>query len=317
MARMSTAILPSGTQVELVHGAHRAVIVEVGGGLRSYRLGDWDVLDGYGETEMCSGGRGQVLMPWPNRLRDGRYEHDGERLQLSISEPSTGTAIHGLVRWRNWIVAERGAAHVRMEHVLHAQAGYPFILALAIDYALSDDGLAVRMTATNRGAHPCPFGAGAHPYLSAGTPHVDACLLRVPAARRLSTDAQSVPIGSEAVAATAFDFREARSIGASELDTGYCELTRDADGRARTALSDPERGRTVTLWQDAAYPYAMVFTGDTLPEPRRRQGLAVEPMTCAPDAFNSGAGLITLAPGETFSGEWGIAPSPDAPATQR
>ena len=315
---MSTAILPSGDQVELAHGEHRVVVVEVGGGLRTYRLGDWEVLEGYGETEMCSGGRGQPLMPWPNRLRNGRYEYGGESFQLGLSEPSTGTAIHGLVRWVNWTVARRGPAHVRMEYVLHAQAGYPYILALAIDYTLDDRGLTVHTEATNRGAHPCPFGAGAHPYVAAGTATIDGCLLQIPATRRLSTDEQSVPIGSVAVVDTNYDFRAARPIGATHLDTGYYELARDDDGRARVTLSDPATGRTVTLWQDENYPYVMVFTGDALPEPeRRRQGLAVEPMTCAPDSFNSGDGLLTLAPGETFSGQWGIEPALSASGAQR
>ena len=315
---MSTAILPSGDQIELACGDQRAVIVEVGGGLRTYRVGDWDVLDGYGETDMCSGGRGQPLMPWPNRLRDGRYTYGGESFQLGLSEPSTATAIHGLVRWANWTVARRSAAHVRMEHVLHAQAGYPYVLALAIEYALDDHGLTVHTEATNRGAAPCPFGAGAHPYLAAGTATIDSCLLQVPAARRLRTDEHSLPIGSDAVADTDYDFRGARPIGATQLDTGYYELARDADARARVTLSDPATSRTVTLWQDENYPYVMVFTGDALPEPgRRRQGLAVEPMTCAPDAFNSGDGLLTLAPGQTFSGEWGIEPARAGPDAER
>jgi aldose 1-epimerase len=138
---MSETIPPSGAQIELAHGDHSAVIVEVGGALRCLRLGDWDVLDGYGIAEMAGGGRGQPLLPWPNRLRDGRYGFDGEDFQLSISEPPTGTAIHGLTRWANWTVADRGPAHVRVEHVLHAHSGYPFVLALGIEYALDDAGL--------------------------------------------------------------------------------------------------------------------------------------------------------------------------------
>lgn len=305
---MSETVAPSGAQVEIEHGTHRATIVEVGGGLRTYRVGDWDVLDGYELGEMAGGGRGQPLMPWPNRLRDGRYSFDGEHYALGLSEPATGTAIHGLVRWANWTVAAHSPGQVRMEHTLHAQTGYPFVLALALHYQLADDGLTVTITACNRGERACPFGAGAHPYLSAGTELIDACRLRVPAARRLLTDERSLPVGSEAVAGGAHDFQSERVIGTAQLDTGYGDLTRDADGRARTVLSDPDSGRTVTLWQDEHFPFTMVFTGDTLPAPRRRRGLAVEPMTCAPDAFNSGDGLLVLAPGETFSGRWGITP---------
>ena len=199
-----------------------------------------------------------------------------------------------------------------MEHVLHAQTGYPYILALAIDYTLDDRGLTVHTEATNRGARPAPFGAGAHPYLAAGTATIDSCRLQVPrrpaAVHRRAFGADRLRSG----AGTDYDFRAARPIGATQLDTGYYELARHDDGRARVTLSAPAGGRAVSLWQDEHYPYVMVFTGDALPEPgRRRQGLAVEPMTCAPNAFNSGDGLLTLAPGETFRGQWGI--EPDAP----
>ncbi len=301
---MTETILPSGAQIELVHGDQSAVIVEVGGAVRTYRRGDWDVLDGYDAGAMASGGRGQALLPWPNRLRDGRYTFDGQSFQLPLSEPPTVTAIHGLVRWANWTVGERGPAHVRMEYVLHPQTGYPFVLALALEYVLDDAGLTVTVLATNRGQRACPFGAGAHPYLRAGTPTIDACRLQIPAARRLLTDERSLPTGAQ----DAVEFREERPLAAARLDTCFFDLARDADGRARTVLSDPDSGRAVTLWQDESFPYLMVFTGDTLPEPQRRRGLAVEPMTCAPDAFNSGDGLVVLAPGETFTGNWGIEP---------
>ena len=62
---------PSGKQFELAHGDQRAVVVEVGGGLRSYSAGGRELLDGYGADEMCASGRGQVLLPWPNRIEDG------------------------------------------------------------------------------------------------------------------------------------------------------------------------------------------------------------------------------------------------------
>src|SRR5690348_4806874 len=119
---MTETIPPSGAQIELADAAAHAVVVEVGGGVRDYRVGSWHVLDGYDSHQMAQGGRGQILMPWPNRLRDGRYGFDGDEFQLPLSEPPTTTAIHGLVRWANWTVADRGPAHVRMEHVLHAQA---------------------------------------------------------------------------------------------------------------------------------------------------------------------------------------------------
>jgi aldose 1-epimerase len=105
--------LPSGEQIELRAGNQRVVVVEVGAGLRSYTVGDRKVIDGYGEQEMAPAGRGQVLMPWPNRLQDGAYEFAGRPHQLPLDEPEAGNAIHGLVRWTGWSVVKRGGHRSR------------------------------------------------------------------------------------------------------------------------------------------------------------------------------------------------------------
>lgn len=299
----------TGEQVELRHGDQRAVVVEVGGALRRYAVGDRDVLDGFDEGEMSTAARGQVLVPWPNRLRDGRYEFAGEHHQLPLTEPEHGNAIHGLARWVNWTVDRHDDARVRLTYVLHPREGYPFALSLAVDYALDDGGLTVRTTATNVGERSCPYGAGAHPYVTAGTDTIDPCTLRAPGGRWMPTDDRWIPIASEPVDATDYDFRIARRIGSTQLDTGFGELERGDDGLARVQLVAPDGESSVTVWQDESYPYLMLFTGDSVPEPgRRRRGLGVEPMTCAPNALQSGEGLAVLQPGATFTGLWGIAP---------
>ena len=58
--------------------------------------------DGFAADEMSSGGRGQLLMPWPNRVRDGAYSFDGRDLQLALTEPRRSNASHGLARWAAW-----------------------------------------------------------------------------------------------------------------------------------------------------------------------------------------------------------------------
>lgn len=295
---------PSGEQVEIVHGDHRAVIVEIGGGLRSYSVGDRDVLDGYGEEAQASSGRGQVLVPWPNRLEDGRYEFDGREFQLPLTEPPNGNAIHGLVRWVAWTVAERARDRVVMRHVIHPQPGYPFIVSVEIEYELSDSGLSVRTTATNLGPAACPFGAGAHPYLTLGTETVDTLALRVPAHSVMVFDGRGIPVGTESVEGTAFDFRVDRPIGETVLDNAFTDLARDPDGRARAVLRSPA-GDELALWVDERYPYLMIFTGDPLPDVARRS-IAIEPMTCPPNAFRSGDSLIRLEPGMSTTATWGI-----------
>ena len=296
---------PSGEQFELVHADQRVVVVEVGGGLRTYSAAGRDLLDGYAPDAPSTSGRGQVLSPWPNRLEDGSYEFDGRRHQLALTEPERHNAIHGLVRWAPWMARERAADRVVMGHTIHHQPGYPFSLELSIEYSLTDAGLHVQTTATNIGRQACPYGCGAHPYLTLGTATVNPLLLRVPARTVLLSDERNLPAGSEPVAGTEYDFRRSRPVASTVLDNCFTDLERDADGLARVVLSDPEGGRELTLWVDESYPYLMVFTGDPLPDVNRRS-LAVEPMTCPANAFRSGTSLIRLEPGASFTSAWGI-----------
>jgi aldose 1-epimerase len=298
-------IAPTGMQIEIATGDQRAVVVEVGGGLRSYSVFGRELIDGYGADEMSSSGRGQVLIPWPNRLQDGSYEFDGRHHQLPLNEPERNNAIHGLVRWAAWTVAAREPRRVAMEHVLYPQPGYPFTLKLRIEYALSDSGLRVQTTATNVGSAPCPYGGGAHPYMTLGTGTIDPLILRVPARTVLLSDERGLPTSAKAVENTEYDFQKPRRIGSIRLDTAFTNLDRDEDGIARVELRDSDRGTQVSLWVDRNYPYMMLFTGDPLPDVRRRS-LGVEPMTCPPNAFRTGDALIRLEPGSSFTSAWGI-----------
>ena len=286
---------PSGSQYHLAFGDQHACVVEVGGGLRTYGMGDRHVLDGYDADAMCTSGRGQVLAPWPNRLEDGAYSFDGAELQVPLSEPETRTAIHGLVRFANWTLAERTTDHVELQHVLHPSPGYPFTLALRIDYGLGPGGLAVTTSAENLGDRTLPFGLGHHPYLR-GRPLVDDLVVAVPAGAQLVSDERSLPVGHAPAT-----LQEPRRLGETVLDTTFYELDRDADGNARVRVGDD------VVWLDEAYGYVQLFTGDPLPDVARRS-LAVEPMTCAPNAFRSGEGLLRLEPGERFVARWGIEP---------
>jgi aldose 1-epimerase len=301
------AVMPSGRQVEIATSGQRAWIVEVGGGLRAYSARGRELVDGYAADEICSSARGQCLVPWPNRIRNGRYEFAGSLQQLPLTEPERQDAIHGLVRWVNWTTAEQAADRATMEHLLHPQPGYPHALRLALEYRLDGNGLTVCTTATNVGTTACPFGAGAHPYLTVGTPTVDSVVLQAPCRTRLTSDESGFPTGAEPVDGSEYDFTAPRPIGNTMLDTAFTDLERDDDGRARVRLVSPD-GLATTLWLDEGYRYLMLFTGDALPDVSRRS-LAVEPMTCAPNAFQNGDGLVTLEAGESFAACWGIEPS--------
>lgn len=299
---------PSGVQYELHHGEQVVAVAEVGAGLRTYAAGSRSIIDGYSETQMCTGARGHTLIPWPNRIKSGKYEWEGTIRQLDLTEPAVDGAIHGLTRWAPWRLIGRGEDHASFGHVLYACPGWPWVLECRIDYTLEASGLSVRTTATNIGAGNCPYGTGAHPYLTVGTAQIDVAHAHVPGSVYIPVDDVGIPTGREPVENTRYDLRTEPMLGSREIDVTYTELQRDSDGLARVRLSMPG-GPAVSLWADAAYPYLEIFTGDALSQPeRRRTGLGVEPMTCAPNAFNSGDGLITLEPGQSHSASWGIEP---------
>ena len=300
------AISPSGEQYEISHGDQRATIVEVGGGVREYRVGDRDVLEPYSVDAICDGAHGAPLIPWPNRLADGRYEWDGTAYQVALTEPEKANAIHGFLRWRPWRAAERGESRVVMETRLYPLTGWPFPIDVGIEYSLGDGDLEVSTTATNIGNAPCPFALGQHPYLSPGSGRIDECTVQLDAATRIDTDAQrQLPTGRVPVEGSEYDLRSPRRLGDQAIDFAFTDLARDADGRAWVRLAGTD-GHRVELWVDAGFPYLEVFTGDTLEEQRRRTGLGAEPMTCPPNGLQTGEDLIRLEPGETVTRCWGV-----------
>lgn len=283
-------------------------MVEVGGGLRSYRAAGVDVLDGYAEDEMCVGSAGQVLAPWPNRIRDGRYVFDGQPMQLALTEPARHNAMHGLVNWLPWRLAERDADTVTVECDLPAQPGYPWPLRLRTRWQVGPDGLRATHEATNTGDSPAPFGLAVHPYLRLPGVAVDNIALRVPGRNRLLVDGRLLPIGAAKVAGGEFDYGQPRRIGDAVLDTAFGDLETDAEGGSSVTLAGPA-GEAVSVWADSSFRWWQVFTGDTLDGERHRRSVAVEPMTCPADAFRSGRDVIMLKPGVAWSAAWGIRPS--------
>ncbi len=320
------ALPPSGEQRELRWSDQRAVVVEVGGGLRSYDVGRHAVLDGYAEHEMASAGRGQLLLPWPNRLQAGRWSWGGVDRQLAITElakpgqgrtgpgeGAPGNAIHGLVRWAAWQLEQPEPRRVVARYTLAPHPGYPFRLACTVEYELSDAGLQVALSVVNESDAPAPLGAGFHPYLAAaavaggdrdgaaaGTT-VDELTLTLPGRTRLLVGDDGIPTGREPATGPA-DLRAGRLVGDERLDTAWTDLERDAGGWAHAVLEGPRVRATLSV--DAAWRWLQVFTGDTLAPERRRRGVAIEPMTCPPNALATGEDLVVVDPGEVSSATW-------------
>ena len=298
----------SGEQWTIRRHGQEATVVQVGGGLRTYTVDGVDVVAGYREDEMAGSGRGQLLMPWPNRIRDGKYAFGGEERQLSITEVPLHNASHGLVRWAQWelVRVQAGESALTVRHRLLPQPGWVGVLDLVVVYTLDDDGLRVATTATNVGQVPAPFGYGAHPYLAIGGTALADVELTVPAETEVLVDDRSIPTGTGPVRPET-DFRRWRRLGDARLDTAYTDLARDGDGRWRVSLDALADRPAVTLWGDEAFEWVQVFTAkgeDDFTEGTR--GIAVEPMSCPANAFNTGDGLVVLDPGQSWAGTWGI-----------
>ncbi len=294
---------PTGDQYEITFEGHRAVVTEVGATLRVYSVDGRDVVSGFGADEVVHGGRGMQLLPWPNRIRDGRYTFDGTEQQLALTEPKRHNAIHGLVRHVPWELVSHSADSVTQRVRVYPQPGWPSILEATLTHAVSAEGLGVEVAATNVGAKPVPFGYAAHPYFTVGEDVVDDIVLELPAASYLEVDDRLLPIKVTPVEGTDKDFRAGHRLDSVNLDTAFTDLARDTDGRCRVKLSMGER--YVEMWGDETMTWLQVFTG----EHRRDIALAVEPMTCGPNAFNPGpteAGVIMLQPGESYTGRWGV-----------
>ena len=303
---------PSGHQFVIAHREMRAEVSEVGATLRGFTVGGRDVVEGFGIDERATDGRGQVLAPWPNRLTDGRYRYGGRDCQAPLNEPGRQDAIHGLVRWLAWSPVAQEPTSVTLSCALRPQPGYEWRLDFQLTYALDDAGLSVALRAVNAGTLRAPLGVGFHPYVTLGAGSIDGLHLTVPATTRLDPSGRTAgqPAMSP-VAATPWDFTRARRIGTTRLDTAFGGLVRGDDRRAVARLEDLDDRRSVRLWVDDAFRYLMVYTADEVGRPeRRRTAVAIEPMTCPPDAFRSGVDLIELDPGESWQGSWGLMASP-------
>jgi aldose 1-epimerase len=299
----------TGQQYLIEAGPYRAFITELGAGLRELLFRGEPVILGYEADQLPPSGAGQLLVPWPNRIDGGRYAFGGDQFQLALTEPVLGNAIHGLTRWTAWTPVSHDAGSVLLRSAPHGYQGYPFGLEVEAGYRLHpDSGLHVAITARNRGSRAAPYGTGQHPYLTVRTPSVDDCELALPAASWLPVDDRGIPSGpAVTVEGTPYDFRKPRTIGATKLDHALTGLDRDADGRAWAHLTaGGGSGARVSLWAGEGYRWLQVFTGDPLGPDRRRKALAVEPMTCPPNAFVTGDDLLVLQPGEAVTRTWGL-----------
>jgi aldose 1-epimerase len=296
----------TGEQYELRAGSYAAIVTEGGARLRSLTFDGRPLVASFGADALPPVSRGAVLAPWPNRIADGRYSFAGQPHQLPINEPSRMTALHGLVAWAPWTLAQQSNDAATLRCRIWPTDGYPFLLDLEIAYLLTADGLTIRLSAVNAGDRNAPYGCSIHPYLVAGPGRIDEWTLRLPAHDYLDVDElRLLPVGVRPVEGTQFDFRTPTQIGARQIDHAMAGLEFDADGRCSAQLLHRD-GRGVEMSWDSGCRWVQLHTADR-PEPELdRAGLAFEPMTCPPNAFASSEGLIELPPGESTTTSWVI-----------
>lgn len=306
------------TEILLSVDQARVVVSPWGAALRRYFFvdpdrGETDIIWGYSGGRQKKGGQGDVLMPFPGRVAEGRYEFDGQILQLERNDKEGPNAIHGFVRTMPWKTSRADSHSAQFEVRLDAQTfgprGYPFSLDLQVTYRLTREALDCAFAVHNLGNRPAPVGVGFHPYFTASSPPIDDVELRIPAAGFLEFNDRLAPTGViHAVDGTEWDYRAYRRIGERQFNHCYVQLERTAEGMATASLRHEGSGRVIEIAMDRSFEAIVVYTGDAIPGASRR-AVAVEPMTCATDAFNHPEwGLKRLGPGETFSGRYSVIP---------
>lgn len=297
----------SGRQLRIFGHGYEATIASVGASLRALTFDGRDLVVPFEADEVRPGYRGATLAPWPNRIVDGRYRFDGIEHQLPLTEPARGQALHGLLVWSEFADRLILDDRVVLAAVIEPQAGYPFRVEVEVDYRLDADGLHQSVTAHNVGADAAPWGTGPHPYLVAGPGRVDAWTLQLPASEVLTvTPDRLSPIGVEPVTQhPQWDFRAARPIADVFIDHAFTGLAR-TEGIAEVRLTT-DAGTGVAMSWGERCPWVQVHTADNPGvDDIHRIGLAVEPMTCPPDAFTSGVDLVVLEPGGVHTASWRI-----------
>ncbi|KQP72500.1 hypothetical protein ASF40_20715 [Microbacterium sp. Leaf288] len=299
----------SGGQIELRSEAYVARIATVGASLRQLRFRDRDLIVPFDTDELRPAMRGAVLAPWPNRTAAGRYGFGGAVHQLPVNEVDFGNASHGLVAWTGFDIARSGPDSALLTATIEPQPGYPWRLRVDVSFDLFSDGLHQRIVATNLAAEAAPFGAGSHPYLVAGLPReraIDEWTLHLPAGKVMLTSVDRLlPTGLTDVADQGCDFRSPRIIGGAVLNNAFTDLVRDEAGRARVRLVD-SAGVGAEVELDETCPWVQLYTADAAAGSAHRHALAVEPMTCPPDALNSKIDLRVIPAGESTSVRWVI-----------
>ena len=294
----------NGEQINIESEHYAAQIRTMGAGLNFLRFKGRDLVDPFIPTIKPENYRGDVLAPWPNRIEDGKYEVDGALYLIPINEPNRNNALHGLVNCCEWDVIEKTDNSVLLKATLKKSVSYPTDLDFSAKYSLSDQGLSITVSAQNTGKNRAPYGVSIHPYLIP-TPNsrVDDWSLTMNSSEVLDVDEKRLlPIGLKKVEELDFDFRSSAIIGNRFIDHAF-KVDKESE-RIITVVA--KNGDAVEMTFSSNCEWIQIHTADRNGGTDSRICLAVEPMTCPPNAFRNLDSNIWLVPGSSTSSTWKI-----------
>ena len=307
---MSNTASPTGDQIQLERkvgdSTVTATVTSIGAGLRVLRVGGLDIVQGFPEDSEAAFCAGQILIPWPNRVRDGKWTHGGADLQLPMSEPDRHNAIHGFLLGLPHEVIARSQESALLHATILSSDGYPWELSVVTEYTLTESGVSITHRITNASSTPAPVAVGSHPFPCIGDVPTEDLVVTLDASTRIVVDERLNPTGKDSVTDTRFDLRAGQRVGDFDLDTAYTDIPPKADG-TRTLTATAPDGRSVTVWGDANFAHAQVFNTDQFPGAEGATwAVALEPTTAPPNALASGEDLHLVDPGDTWELTWGI-----------
>jgi aldose 1-epimerase len=288
----------------LSFAGYSATIRSLGGALSSLEYLERPLVEAFNWNEERALYQGNNLAPWPNRIRDGRYEIGLRTFQLPITEAHRNNALHGLINSIEWQLVEKTDQRVILETLLLESEYYPSSLKFSVVYELDSIGLNWKLVAENVGNDLAPYGASIHPYLI-GDPKstVNEWTLFLPCKKYLKVDSKRLlPTGLDSCEGD-FAFQLPRIIGSLSIDHAF---RIDPDNKNQRIEVRAPSNFGVWMEYDKNSKWIQIHTADRDDGPGTRGCLAVEPMTCPADAFNSRVDLLWIRPGHSHSMQWQI-----------
>lgn len=295
----------TGEQYTITHGDYTAVVTELGAILRRLTYKGEDILASYGADDLVKCCGGEILIPFPNRLEAGTYTFEGHDYTLPIDEHERNNAIHGYGYRSYWKLESLTEDSVSLSWRVPDMAAYPFDVIATATYRLDDEGVHITIDAFNNDTKAAPWALAIHPWLANGRnaygDAIDAdnalCTLLIDADTHVVPNENLIPVGTEPVEGTKFDFRKGRKLDEQPYDDALTDVHHDENGLAHAFFTRPD-GMMIHITGDETITSFQVCDATGFPAEVHPAGVAVEPQTAYANTFKTGKDLIVIEPGE-------------------